>query len=409
MFQEKIVCGLDLGSQCIKAGLLRIKDPRRPDLVGVCENKVYGFKDFSVLDLGELSECVHLLVNQLSKKTGYSIKDVQLGICSGLAELREANTVIPLVDRGNKVIAKRDIKRVNTQARLLGVNMEEEILHEVSHYYRVDDVNFARNPLGLYGRKLGVYSTMIVSDSSRLQNIIKAIHQAGYDTSHIFLSSYAASEVVLAEQDRQEGVALVDIGATQTTLLVFKERHLRVFKKIHIGGNDFTKNIANTLNLSFDLAEEIKKSYASVLKEENQQGEEILVKKDDTYLPVKKERINTAIETVIKRLVHSIFSLIETTGFADQLNNGMVVIGGGSMLPGLIEKIGQGINVPVQSGQIQLNATKKLSNTALFSSVVGLAHMSFNTDYKVDQAYQEPTSFLNSVTNRICELYQDYF
>jgi len=140
--KEKYFCGLDLGAQRIKVSLIRIKDADSRELVGVYETDTHGFKDGSVSDLGELSECIHSAVGQLAQKTGAKFKEVQLGIDGDLVEARETDTAIPLIDKGSKTIGRRDIQKLNKQARLLGIKMDEEILHNLPQRYLIDENSF---------------------------------------------------------------------------------------------------------------------------------------------------------------------------------------------------------------------------------------------------------------------------
>jgi len=103
MIKEKYYCGLDIGTQSIKAGILKIKNIAEHELVGVYEQKTYGFKDNSVSDLDEFSECIHRTVEELTKKTGVKVKEVHLGLGGALVESRQTNTVIPLVDPDNRL------------------------------------------------------------------------------------------------------------------------------------------------------------------------------------------------------------------------------------------------------------------------------------------------------------------
>jgi len=196
MMKEKHYCGVDIGTHTIKAGIMKIKDAMDAQLIGVYEHKTYGFKDNAVSDLDEFSDCIHNTIAELTKKTGIKLREVQVGLGGAMIEARQTKTVIPLIDKGSKVITQRDVKKVNDNARLLGIQMEEEILHDLPQHYRIDDVNSVLNPVGLYGRKLGVDTLMIVINENRICNITKAVHQAGYDVTNVFFSTHASSGVI---------------------------------------------------------------------------------------------------------------------------------------------------------------------------------------------------------------------
>ena len=407
MIREKYYCGLDLGAQKIKAGILKVKDATQMDLVGIYEQKTAGFCDGAVSDLGELSDCVHATVHTLLQKTNLKLKEVQLGVGSELIEVREGGTTIPLVDRTNKIITQRDIKKVNDQARLLSLKMDEEILHALPQQYMVDEVNKALNPGGLYGRKLGVQSLMIFTNANRIRNIVRAVHQAGYEVPNVFFTSYAACEVALDGTERAQGRVLIDIGAKATSVLLFQDNILRRFKKIEIGGDAFTRRIAEQLSLPLDLAEEIKRSYAATLEAYHSSDEEILVKRDSVYKPVKGKDICAAIEPQIRELLENIQNVLREFGVADELETGIVMIGGGSLLTGLIERLSQATRHPARLAKMNVTSARSPGNAALFSGVVGLAKSGFKQSLRY--ALSSDGHWRANLLNRFKELYHEYF
>jgi len=406
---EKIYCGLDIGSQRVKAGVLKVKDVKEVELLGVYENKVHGYRDGAVIDLGELSECVHAALTGLSQTVGVKIKDVQVGVSGDLVETRRTEALIPLTDKGGKVIDRRDIKQVNTQVRLLAVRMEEDVLHDFPQSYQVDDVLGVVNPVGLLGRKLGVQSLMIVAPTIRLNNLRKAVHQAGFDVARLSFSSYGSSEVSLEDKDRQEGCVLIDSGAKLTNYLIFKDKICRAIGKINIGGDHLTRSIADRFNLSFDLAEDIKKSHAGALGLEPHPQEEVLVKRENSYAPIKKEAICQAMESDIVSFVDKISSAIKESGLGGQIRRGIIVTGGGSLLTGLMERVEQGTGFPVRLAKLNLTSQKDLGNAALFSSVVGLANNGFKESFTFSVTSQSQANWFKYMTSNARELYQEYF
>ena len=405
---EKIFCGLDIGSQSIKAGLARVKSGASLELLGVYEMKTGGFKDASVTDLAEFSECIHQTIQGLLKKTGHKVKEVSVGVNGELVDTRMSHALIPLVDRGTKIISQGDIKKVSYQARLLGIKMDEEIVHEFAQSYQVDEVNSILNPLGLYGRKIGVHSLLIVANINRLRNVMKAVSEAGFDVGSLFFTSYISSDVTLDEKDKKDGCVLIDIGSKVTAVLVFKDGLLRFLDKINIGGEHFTRSIAQQLNFPLELAEEIKKSYAAVGSSPIEK-EEILVKKENQYLPVKREVIFQAIKAETDHLVESIRSAIKVSGVYEQINRGVVVIGGGALLPGLMERIGQETNFTVKLGKINFVAQGFLSNAALYTSVAGLVQAGFGKSRKAISTFKENLAWPQLFGQKVKELYQEYF
>lgn len=406
---EKIFCGLDIGSHAMKVAFVKVKDLKNMELIGAYQNKTHGMKESSVSDLGELSECIHSTIYALTKKIGVKVKEVQLGLGGSFFDFRETNTVMPLIDKGNKVIARRDLKKINKQAQLLGMKIEEEIVHDLPKRYNIDEMQVALNPLGLHGRTLGVQSLLILGHSNRLRNIVKAVQQGGYEVANLFFTSYVAAQHSLSSQDMKGGCILIDIGSDVTSILIFKEGILQFLHKINLGGNTFTRSITNHLNLTFDLAEEIKKSYAVALSSAQYQDEEILVKKESSYMPIKKEVIYNSIEPEIENLVTGIQAAVKSSGCFQQINGGITMIGGGALLPGLIERIAQQTNMEVRLGKIHVNAKKQFGSSALFSPVVGLAQNGYKKTLSYSISPNGHTHWAQFVADKVREMYQEYF
>ncbi len=409
IINEKYFCGLDIGSQKIKAAVLHAKDNNGIDIAGVYEHKTYGFQNGAVSDLSEFSECVHNTLQSLLDKTGVKLKEVYLGLGGELVETRQTSTVVPIIDKGSKVITARDIKYVNEQVRLLSIKMDEEVLHDLPQQYVVDDVNTALNPKGLYGRKLGVTSLMIMSNVTRLRNIIKGINQAGFDVGHTYFNPLVAADISLTDEEKLEGCVLIDIGSELSSVLIFKDRVLKYFDKILCGGNTFTKAIAQELGLSFDLAEEVKVSYADASDLANYQDEEILLKKDNEYMPIKRDVIYQAIKPHIDQLVNDLDQSIKKSGLAQSVNRGIVALGGGTLLPGLMEKIGEVTDYPTKLGGINMPMDKRLRNEASFSSVIGLAQYGYKQTFAYSLANAQEGSWVKQIGNKVKDFYQEYF
>ena len=405
---ERHYCGLDIGSQTVKVAMVKTREHHPPVLSGVYEVKTAGYKKASVTDLGELTECIQMAVEGLSKKTGVKVREVQLGIGGEMVESRYSSGVIPLIDRGNKEITARDVKKVQAQAKSLGVNMDETILHVCPQFYKVDDVNTALNPVGLFGRKMEIHTLLIVAQNTFLKNFTKAVNQAGYEAANLIFSSFAAAQTSLNEMQKKNGCILIDMGSDLTELLIFRDGQMKFFANISMGGEQVTRSIAQELNLAFDLAEDIKKSYGFVMGAEDRSQEEILVKREEGYLPVKKEKISSAIEPLIQRWIELIQEKIKVSGYQEQVNTGMILVGGNALLPGLPEKMEKALGLPVKLGDIDI-VSKRLQNAAKYAAAVGMAIAA--SSGTPDVPFPPPGEVKKplGIIQKITELYQEYF
>jgi len=166
MTKEKVFCGLDIGSQRIKASLLKVQKGLPPQVLGVAQLATRGVQESSVSDLRELSDCIHRVLTDLTTKADVKFKNISLGLGGHLIDKRMSAALILLMDKGSKAITSFDIKKINQQACLLGLNLDERLFHQFPTRYIVDGFNVAINPLGLYGHKLEADMLLVVAKNN---------------------------------------------------------------------------------------------------------------------------------------------------------------------------------------------------------------------------------------------------
>jgi len=410
MNKEKILCGLDVGAQRVKASFLRCTHDRSPEIVGVSQVSTRGLKKSSVSDLRELSDCINRVLSGLAEKAKVKVKDVHLGLGGHFIHSRKTHAVIPLADRGSKVITSFDIKKINHQACLLGINLDEKMIHEFPIQYIVDGFNMAANPLGLYGRKLEASILMAVAQNNLVNNVYKAVQQAGFEVASTAFSSLCAAEASLLDEERQKGCVFIDMGAQSTDVLMFKDGLLKNFTILNIGGDQLTEEISRGLNLPFDLSEEIKRSYAMVLPDEGAQTikGEILVKRETGYVTIDRSNVCNITTPWAMGLVDKIRQLVHQVDLEHHLLSGIVVGGGGALLSGLIEHIEKKLSVSTQLAKLHLES-KHLNNPAVYAASIGLASRVSQETFSALFSLRSQSSFFQKTKIRLRELYQEYF
>jgi cell division protein FtsA len=316
--------------------------------------------------------------------------------------------MVPIAEGGSKIITNRDLEKVKKQARLLGLNLEEQVLHEFVHNYSIDNYGEVKNPVGLYGRKIFIDLYMIISKTSYIDNILEVLNQTEIEVRSLVFSGLASSLAVLSDEDMQKGCILIDIGAYLTEIMFFKDGALKQVENLPIGANKITENIASKLNVSLELAEELKKSYATALKDEIREDEEILVKKVLTYSPIKKRLIAEACVIPVNKLNEMIKDKINKISSKDQIPGGVIITGGGSLLPGLLELIELKVGIPTKLGKIR-NISIALSKNPQYSCVIGLIYYFIKNVLCRQGSFSESKNLFGFISERLKYLYQEYF
>lgn len=404
-FKERIFCGLDIGSQKIKASLCRVQDAENFELLGVYEGDTRGFKDASVTDISEFSAAIAAVLEGLSKKTKMKFRDVHLGVGGDLVEARMSRAVVPLTERGNKVITPSDVKHARQQARLLGMRLEEEVVEDFVRQFKVDDINVALNPVGLYGRKLEVEVLLVLMNNTRLRNIQKAVRQTGYEVNNLFFNGAALSEAAVDPQRRQDGCVLVDVGARKTEIYVFKEGLLKHFNFALYGGDRVTGRLARELNIPFALAEDIKKSYGRLGAKAQHGSEDIIIKKEQGFVPLKQAAIRRPIDEEAGVLVAHIRDSIAASGYEGQLHSGIIMAGGGALMPGLMEHVEASLGLPVAMAR----SIPGLVPALLYSISTSLAEMGYKGSMRYVFDTRKPKDWGDAVVLKFREMCNEYF
>jgi len=419
------ICALDIGCSKITACVMQIQARRVTNLF--FESLVSkGIKKGVVVDSIDLVNTLSRILKNLKDKSGINIKSVYANICGQEITTKYSHAVIPLAERGNKVITAADINKVNEQARILGSSLDEEIIHRVPFSYTIDAASGLVNPLGLYSHRLEVDLFLICAKLFSIQSLTRAVNQSGYEIKDLFLSGIATSEVIFNEENKEGINILCDIGSDMTEILIFNNAALKHIEVVSIGGNDLTEELAQALKIPFDLAEDVKRSYGMVgdysqAKKEN----EILVKKNDVYKTIKQADVCDIVNAKAKSICEAIKERIDKAIPYSQINS-FVVVGRSILLEGFLETLENTLGIPVKVGRISLPLGARYAKeiAALINkdpSLAGQKYIKYISSIGIvcnalwnlqsqaifSQGPQRNPIF--GVINKVKEVYQEYF
>jgi cell division protein FtsA len=346
------ICALDIGSSKIAATLVVIK---KKNIINVFFDSVSskGVKRGAIVDSISLVDSVSKLLRKLKAESGINIKFISVNISGQDIVTKHSRAIVPLAERGNKVITAADLKRVNDQARILGSSLEDEIIHLVPYSYAIDSKQNIANPVGLYSHRLEGDLYLICSKLSHIQNLSRAINQSGYEIKDVYFCGLATSKTVF-DKESEEGLNLLcDIGSDISELLVFRNGSLKDIEVLLIGGDDLTMQLQDALKIPFDLAEDIKRSYGIIVDPQQiPEDKEILVKKSNMYKPIKQKLVSEIITSKSKLICSTIKNAVEKKVPLYEINN-FVVTGKTVLLEGMLEMLESTLNIPVKLGRIK--------------------------------------------------------
>lgn len=412
------ICALDMGSSKICAACASIK---RGHITNIYAEALpsRGMKKGLIIDSIELVNSVGRVLKNLKAKSGINIKLVNANISGQDIVTKHSNVIIPLAERGNKVVTLSDIQRVNEQARILGSSLEEDIIHKIPMSYSIDSKNNIINPLGLYSHRLEVDLYLVCARLTSVQTLGRIVHQAGFELKDLFLSGIATGEAIFKEEHRHGTTVICDIGSDMTEIALFKDGMIRSVDILYMGGDDLSAELQNALNMPFDLAEDVKVSYG-IAGDYAQIGEEkeILVKKSSDYKPLKQKFVAELMTNKSKFICQSIKEAVEKRAALRQVSN-FLVVGRTIVMEGFIEMLESAVGIPVKLGRISnRELTDIVSKDGSFS---GQSYLNYVTSLGIICAalkgkdspdlpiIQPPTNPLSRALNKIKEVYQEYF
>ncbi len=346
--KEETFVGLDIGTTKICAVVGEL-GPEGLKIIGFGTHPSSGLRRGVVINIEATVRSIKKAVEEAEIMADREIKKVYAGIAGGHVQAFNSHGVIALKDRE---VSHADIRRVIDAARAVAIPLDREVLHIIPQEYIVDDQDGIKEPLGMSGVRFEAKVHIVTGAVSSAQNIVKCCNRAGLDVADIILEPLASAEAVLTEDERELGVALVDMGGGTTDIAVVAGGAIKHSSVLTLGGNHVTNDIAMGLRTPAAEAEKIKRRYAAALT--------TLVGKDETIevpgVGGRKPRImnRRILAEIVEPRAEEIFALVRQ----DLMNrdverdvvSGVVLTGGGSLLSGSVEIAEQVFGLPVRIG-----------------------------------------------------------
>lgn len=418
MLNNNYICAIDIGSNKISGCLAKIKKNRVEDIFfDVTPSS--GVKEGVIVDAARLVVCLTKTIKSLRAKSGLRIKYIHTNFSGKDILTKHSHAIIPLAERGNKVITSTDIASANEQARILGSSLEEEIIHVIPSSYAIDSKSKVINPIGLYSHRLEVDLYLVCARIASLQSLSRVISQAGYEIGNLSFSGLATSKTVFGREEKKGLSVFCDCGSDITELLIFKDGLLQDIQILALGGNSMTAQLSEGLKINFELAEDIKRSYGIIGDAGSiPENKEILVKKDEFYKPL-KQRDAALMTTNSGRLICAqIKEAVEKKAALHEIGH-FVMAGKTLLTDGFIEMMESLMGIPVKIGRIknpEIAAVVKENNDLAgqryltYLTCLGMVCEDLENKTVGNSTLIKPAKnlFFKAV-NRFKEVYQEYF
>jgi cell division protein FtsA len=374
--KEKIVAAVDIGTTKIVSLVGKLNEQGKLEILGISQTPSKGVKRGVVLNIEETVNAIQTTSSEAMEQSGIKFNEVFVGIAGQHIKSVKNRGYINR-DSYDDEITREDLQNLIDDMHKIPVDVGEEILHVLPQSYIVDNETGVKNPVGMFGKRLEANFHIVIGQISSARNIEKCINRVGLDVKQLILEPLASSAAVLTDDEKEAGVALVDIGGGTTDVAVYYDDVIRHTAVIPFGGNVITRDIKEGCAILQRQAESLKIQFGSALGDLAQEDKVVTIPGISGREPkeISFRSLAYIIQSRMEEIIDAVSYEIENSGYMDKLSAGIVLTGGGSMLKHLSQlvkfKTGMDVRIGFPGEMMAANSSDAI-NQPMFSTSVGL-------------------------------------
>jgi cell division protein FtsA len=383
---SKTVLAIDIGSTKICAIIAQINDDGSIAITGAGTSKAHGLKKGSITNIELASKSIRTAVSDAKRVAGSDVKTAVVSLSGAYTKSLNSNGIVNIP---NKEISFKEIERVmHTSLYNANIPNEYEVLHALPFNFKVDDQDFIEDPLGMNASRLEVETHIITTQKSNLNNLKKAVRGAGIEVENVVLSAYASSIATLNEDEKELGVAVIDMGGNTSNITIHSGNSIRYNDFLGVGSNHVTSDLSMALHTPLNIADTVKLEYGSLLIPTNELIEIPIIGDEHTTHEVSLEVVHNVIFARVEETLMILAQFIENSGLKEQIGAGVVLTGGFSKMQGIRDlAIATFGNLPIRLARPkEVDGLFDDLREAEYSTAIGLVMYSATsfTPYEID-------------------------
>ncbi|MDF1877162.1 cell division protein FtsA [Sulfurimonas sp. SAG-AH-194-L11] len=383
---SRTVLAIDIGSTKICAIIAQIDNDNNIAITGAGTTRAQGLKRGSITNIELASRSIKTAVEDAKRVSGSTVSSAIVSMSGAYTKSLNSNGIVNIQ---SKEISFKEIERVmHTSLYNANIPNEYEVLHALPFNFKVDDQDFIEDPLGMNASRLEVETHIITTQKSNLNNLKKAVLGAGVEVENIVLNSYASSIATLNSDEKELGVALIDMGGNTSNIVIHAGNSIRYNEFLGVGSNHVTSDLSMALHTPLNVADNVKLTYGSLTNQSNDLIEIPVIGDVDNTHEVSLDVVHNVIYARVEETLMILAQFIENSGLKEQIGAGIVLTGGFSKMEGIRElAIATFGSQPVRLARpIEMNGLFDELRDAEFSSAIGLVMYSAvaYTPYEID-------------------------
>jgi cell division protein FtsA len=369
--RDELIVGLDIGTTKVCA-IVAESTQDGMDVVGIGTHPSKGLRKGVVVDIDATVRSIKHAIEEAELMADCEITSVYAGIAGGHIRGMNSHGVVAVKDQE---VSSGDVKRVIDAAKAVAIPMDREVIHVIPQEYIIDGQDGIREPLGMSGVRLEAKIHIVTAAVTSAQNIVKCANKAGLNVMDIVLEPLASAEAVLADDERDLGVCLIDIGGGTTDIAVFADGSIKHTSVLGLGGYHISNDIAVGLRTPFDEAERIKKKFGVASARYLGSDDVISVPSVGGRKPrdVSRKILCEIIEPRAEEILSLARQEVTKAALDDRIPSGVVLTGGASALEGMAELAEEIFEAPVRRGMpMHVGGLQDVVRSPMFATGVGL-------------------------------------
>lgn len=365
------ILAIDIGSTKICAIIAEIKDSE-VTIQGHGISKSQGVKKGAITNIELASKSIKKAISDAKRIAGSNISSATVSISNAYAKSLNSTGIVNIP---HKDISIKEINRV-MQTALYNANVptEYDVIHVLPYNFRVDDQDFIEDPFGMNASRMEVDVNIIMTQKSNLSNLKKAVRSAGVEIDGIVLSGYASAIATMDEDEKELGVAVIDLGGQTSNLVIHTGNSIRYNDFLGVGSNHITNDLSMALHTPLQIAENVKVRHGSLIESSNEVIELPIIGDEESRNGVSLEVVHSVIFSRVEEALMILSKSLEKSALKEQIGAGIILTGGMTKLKGMRE-LAQAIftGMPVRVGYPDnVNGLFDELKDPAFSTVVGL-------------------------------------
>lgn len=338
MNTNRIITGLDIGTTKICAIVGRMNEHGKIEVLGMGKADSFGVMRGVVANIDKTVEAIKLAIKEAEAKSNVKISEVYVGIAGQHIKSLQHRDIITREDQETE-ITQDDIDRLVQNMHKIVLPPGDRIIHVLPQEFIVDGEPDVKDPIGMNGVRLEANFHIITGQIAAAKNIFKCVEKAGLKVLDLILEPLASASSVLSEEEKEAGVALVDIGGGTTDIAIFKEGIIRHTAVIPLGGNIITEDIKEGCMIMRNQAELLKVKFGCALATETAENEIISISglKGREPKEIRVENLAKIIQARMEEILEHVYHEIRMSGYAKKLIGGIVITGGGAQLKHIVQ------------------------------------------------------------------------